>query len=855
MLNMPILKFEKSCNYLNDQLNIQNNNKQLILDIISNIGLILNSNEEKAEQYSNIIDSANEFLKTVSSNITAIEQLNLEISNITKELTDILADQNKTTKTREFFIAAFSNIKHNVEIYSQKFQDMVDKLTEDNTSFNDFINTNNIKYNFVSIDDDNNGYTFTGFSIDDEPSVVDEVVDEIDDEPSIVDEIINEDDITTDELLDIISEDELLESISDEDLLADISLEDLPEESLEEFLTDDSFFTNELEERPEEFENQVENDSTSEEQSEEVVTYEETIEDYTEDTSSTTTNIEEEIVTDSVENTIEENDKNNKIDELTNEFKELLINLSESNLSNKDAIASVATLFNEVLPSKIETTTVEKVTPSPTEEIETVVEEPILVEIDLNEEEVFNAYLLANIENEIIEEHNKLTYIFDEETNSDIAYINYISPTPIVETEPVEEEIVEEPVKATSVIKEIFVEDTTDIEVDDNEIPELEVSAEPTYHYEPTLNDNATVASSVSIVSAEPIIEENNIQVDTITQENTIVEMAFADTPISNTNTDASPEVEMIFADTDTNESSETSIFETINKDLIEELSDEEILSFSIFDNYVEEDEKEKVELVFADTKIESTDDIPNNTDNDVENEKISDTEIDILDDGEQDINIIDDSLDAELLENLDDDFLLENTDLLDDINLLDDYDSENEDTDEVQEEDSLIDYLKEQHSAKAKNLTKTSFQEKLLKIQEAVEDNKTLLISERLQKIYLPYKISELVNYVESYPDSYSSLKDVVEQEFILPFDYFRKNPSKARFTETYNLLKNREGRNFMKSVSYAFRLLNKNNLNPAIIASCKSQHELDSYLYYLESDNLNNFKFFDIIYEVNPM
>ena len=839
MLNMPILKFEKSCNYLNDQLNIQNNNKQLILDIISNIGLILNSNEEKAEQYSSIIDSANEFLKTVSANITAIEQLNLEISNITKELTDILADQNKTTKTREFFIAAFSNIKHNVEIYSQKFQDMVDKLTEDNTSFNDFINTNNIKYNFVSIDDDNNGYTFTGFSIDDEPSIVDEIVDE--------------DEITTDELLDIISEDELLENISDEDLLADISLEDLPEESLEEFLTDDSLFTNELEERPEEFINQVENDSTSEEQSEEVVTSEETIEDYTEDTSSVTTNIEEETIVDSVESTVEENDKNNKIDELTNEFKELLINLSESNLSNKDAIASVATLFNEVLPSNIETTTVEKVTAPPAEEAETVVEEPILVEIDLNEEEIINAYILSSLENEIIEEHNKLTYIFDEETNSDIAYINYISPTPTVEIESVEEEIVEEPVKATSVVKEFFVEDTTDIEEDDSEIPELEVSAEPTYHYEPTLNDNATISSSVSIVSAEPILEENNIQVDTIPQENNIIEMAFADTPISNTNT--SSEVEMIFADTDTNESYETSIFETFNKDLIEELSDEEILSFSIFDNYVEDDEEEKVELAFADTKIESKVDVPNNTDNDINAEEISDTEIDILDDGEQDINIIDDSLDAELLENLDDDFLLENTDLLDDINLFDDYDSENKNEDEVQEEDSLIDYLKEQHSAKAKNLTKTSFQEKLLKIQEAVEDNKTLLISERLQKIYLPYKISELVNYVESYPDSYSSLKDVVEQEFILPFDYFRKNPSKARFTETYNLLKNREGRNFMKSVSYAFRLLNKNNLNPAIIASCKSQHELDSYLYYLESDNLNNFKFFDIIYEVNPM
>ena len=105
------------------------------------------------------------------------------------------------------------------------------------------------------------------------------------------------------------------------------------------------------------------------------------------------------------------------------------------------------------------------------------------------------------------------------------------------------------------------------------------------------------------------------------------------------------------------------------------------------------------------------------------------------------------------------------------------------------------------------------------------------------------------------SYPDSYESLQDVVEQEFILPFDYFKKHPSKSRFTETYNLLKNREGRNFMKSVSYAFRLLKKNNLNPAIIASCKTQHELDSYLYYLESNNLKLFKFFNVIYEVNPM
>ena len=43
MLNIPLLKFEKTTTYLNNQLNIQENNKQLIMDIIANIGLILNT--------------------------------------------------------------------------------------------------------------------------------------------------------------------------------------------------------------------------------------------------------------------------------------------------------------------------------------------------------------------------------------------------------------------------------------------------------------------------------------------------------------------------------------------------------------------------------------------------------------------------------------------------------------------------------------------------------------------------------------------------------------------------------------------------------------------------------------------
>ena len=46
MLNMPILKFEKSSKYLESQLEIQSNNKQLILDIITNIGLIIISSSK-----------------------------------------------------------------------------------------------------------------------------------------------------------------------------------------------------------------------------------------------------------------------------------------------------------------------------------------------------------------------------------------------------------------------------------------------------------------------------------------------------------------------------------------------------------------------------------------------------------------------------------------------------------------------------------------------------------------------------------------------------------------------------------------------------------------------------------------
>ena len=144
---------------------------------------------------------------------------------------------------------------------------------------------------------------------------------------------------------------------------------------------------------------------------------------------------------------------------------------------------------------------------------------------------------------------------------------------------------------------------------------------------------------------------------------------------------------------------------------------------------------------------------------------------------------------------------------------------------------------------------------DKISDILSAKLDNETLLISEKTKTIYLPYKLSELTNYMESYPDVYASMQDVVKQEFILPFDYFMKHPYKARFSEAYNILRNREGKGFIPSVTYSLNIARRYNLNPAIVAACKSQNELESYLYYLDTNKAHRFNFFNIIYEVNPL
>ena len=888
MLNLPIVKFEKSCNYLNEQLTLQNNNKQLILDIISNIGIILNESDEKFEQYDIILETANEFLKSLSTNITSIEQLNVEIKNITAELTSLLSEQNKASKTKEFYIAAFSNIKHNIIVYSKKFQELENTLTIDNNRFNEFINENNFKYNFVSIENSTNTYTFTGFSINDT-----EEISNNNDNNNEINDIV---DTTDDNLIensenDTSEENEVVENnIENEVLPIDTTLENVEEESSEKLPEN----IDKIEELTNEFkslllnisENNI-NDATSSV----VSLFKEIL------PAETSTSLTDFLNLENTEENI--NDDVNEVEE-TEEIvidNQLFVQMMENYIiSDLESIIfekhnGLIYEYNEEFDGYIsyeKTIEVEQENNTEAIEVEQLINTEIIEEEVINEpiipktdeyssiEENLSSSIELDVTDNIVLEENSLEVSTPE--NSDILLLDallenseYLSTDAILE----KLEELEKNEESNNLIEEIEI-------IDENNNNEESI--------EEIIDEQITFENEEVLLQDDPLLSsdiENN-------EELFVEDLNDVNEDVENAN-----DIEILIDNIETIENVEKSIFEELNNDdsNLADISFDSILentefSFDTTDISIEDfldDESEENSSINDDSTVELSIEENDIIDNNVITEDLLNTDID----NELLANILDENIANEIIsekeafdEIIDQDEIdftsteisLEDLDLLDNIAILDkditesidssvqtiDEDNQAKEIESVeqipQEEEKNIEHFYKDNANddsgfKNKGLSKKEFDEKLLKIENALEDNKTLVISERLQKIYLPYKVSELNNYIESYPGSYNALKDVVAQEFTLPFNYFRKHPTKARFTEAYNLLKNREGRNFMKSVSYAFRLLNKNNLNPAIIASCKTQHELDSYLYYLDSDNLNNFKFFDIIYEVNPM
>ena len=118
----------------------------------------------------------------------------------------------------------------------------------------------------------------------------------------------------------------------------------------------------------------------------------------------------------------------------------------------------------------------------------------------------------------------------------------------------------------------------------------------------------------------------------------------------------------------------------------------------------------------------------------------------------------------------------------------------------------------------------------------------------------------NELVN--ESHRASVDSLIiSEITGEVILPFTHTTidinefKNPVSSRFREGYRLSKERENEGILTSISIGLKLSFKSKIHPAIIRACRDFDDLDTYLYYLDNNQVEYFPNFKILYKAYPM
>ena len=140
-----------------------------------------------------------------------------------------------------------------------------------------------------------------------------------------------------------------------------------------------------------------------------------------------------------------------------------------------------------------------------------------------------------------------------------------------------------------------------------------------------------------------------------------------------------------------------------------------------------------------------------------------------------------------------------------------------------------------------------------LKNIETSIEDNNTLLISEKAQKAYLPYKYNDVKEILDNSKSKYKTMQDVVNDLYILPLNIF-KNSSISRFREAFYLIRNKEKGSIPKALDLGLELMFKYDLNPIVIAACRNLDELDIYLDCLDENELYEFNCFDIKFEVLP-
>lgn len=135
--------------------------------------------------------------------------------------------------------------------------------------------------------------------------------------------------------------------------------------------------------------------------------------------------------------------------------------------------------------------------------------------------------------------------------------------------------------------------------------------------------------------------------------------------------------------------------------------------------------------------------------------------------------------------------------------------------------------------------------------IENSLEDNKTLVISEEDGKVYLPYTKEDIKKDVLQ--NKGAKISEVIDQKYVLSLDKY-KNSMRARFREGYNLMYYREKKSKRSAIMLGIELMFESNLHPAIISACKTLEELDIYLDCLEDNELEKFSCFKIIYKSLP-
>lgn len=134
------------------------------------------------------------------------------------------------------------------------------------------------------------------------------------------------------------------------------------------------------------------------------------------------------------------------------------------------------------------------------------------------------------------------------------------------------------------------------------------------------------------------------------------------------------------------------------------------------------------------------------------------------------------------------------------------------------------------------------------------MENNDTLLISEILNKVVLPYTADEVKNIVNDENNSYTTEQEVIDSVFTRPLSYYRFQ-AWSRYNETMRLAQEIEKKNIVKSISLALEMMSKRYLHPSIITACRTLNELFVYLDCLEKNEVDEFKIFNIKYELYPI